>query len=241
MKNLMIITLIGFIGIMGKSFADTSMVGTTKIRVPVKHVYVPKGFDSNDNVEVVVTGVLPNLCYYAPTVEVSVADNKIQLEVVAFYRAGEKALCPLVVVPFMLTARVGLLDKGNYTIVANGGITADQNAKMNITEALSPLVDEHVYANVDGVTRNPGTRTVTLDGYNPSDCYQLDHIDAVSNAKDTIALLPIMKQVRPFCPMKMTPFSFQYEIPALLNEKEFLVHVRSMKGASVNYLFVQEE
>ena len=35
----------------------------TEKLVPVDHIYVPTGFDSNDTVEVVVTGYLPNLCH----------------------------------------------------------------------------------------------------------------------------------------------------------------------------------
>ena len=37
--------------------------GASNVLVPVDNVYSPKGFDANDNSEVIVSGFLPNLCY----------------------------------------------------------------------------------------------------------------------------------------------------------------------------------
>ena len=47
------------------SFLSTQ--AATMELVPVENVYTPRGFDSNDNAEIVITGYLPNLCYQNPT------------------------------------------------------------------------------------------------------------------------------------------------------------------------------
>ena len=43
--------------------------------IPIEHVYIPSGFDDNDNVEIVITGFLPNLCHKSPSAKVRVADG----------------------------------------------------------------------------------------------------------------------------------------------------------------------
>ena len=45
--------------------------------VPVKNIFSPEGFDSNDNVEVIVEGHLPNLCHKTPMKTVSINGNSI--------------------------------------------------------------------------------------------------------------------------------------------------------------------
>jgi hypothetical protein len=48
-----------------------------------------------------------------------------------------------------------------------------------------------------------------------------------------------MKKIRDFCPMKMTPFSYDIEVPKSLANPKILLHVRSMDGNSINSIFHQ--
>ena len=89
------------------------------------------------------------------------------------------------------------------------------------------------------MAENPHNRIVELKGYNPSDCFQFDRVELVSNKEDVYSVLPIMKKVSDFCPMKMVPFSYEVEIPDDLPRKNILLHVRSMDGRSVNHLFAK--
>ncbi len=209
-----------------------------QIPVPVKHIYVPKGFDDNDATEVVVTGELPSLCYYSPQAVVRKEGTKVFVSVLAYVSKATE--CEMMIVPFMLTVHLGVLSVGQYSIEVNPGTTTQKNATLNIAPALSDQVDDHIYANVETVTRVQGSRTVQLHGYNPSDCYVLDRAQILSNGSDTYAVLPIMKKVHSACPMKMVPFVYSVQIPTGLAEDELLVHVRGMKGTAVNYLFLQE-
>ena len=210
-----------------------------RVTVPVKHVYVPKGFDDNDGVEIVITGYLPSLCFYAPAATASLKDGKINVDVTAYQSRATN--CEMMIVPFMLTVPVGVIPSGTFPIAVNGGTTAQTLTSLHVSRAFSATVDDHIYASVDSIDRVQGTRTVKLRGYNPSDCYELDAVQVGSNNKDTFSILPVMKKTRTSCPMKMVPFEYSVQIPTTLAQDEVLIHVRSLKGASANYLFLQEE
>jgi hypothetical protein len=206
--------------------------------VPVDHIYTPSGFDSNDNTEVVVTGYLPNLCYKAPNSVISVKDGKISVSVKAMRRDNGLAFCTLIRLPFTESVNIGVLDKGQYQIAVNEKTNWEQQSKIAVTEAVSNSVDEVVYANVDKVERlSDDSRTVVLTGYNPSDCFELKEIVVKDNGSDTYSVLPKMKKVRDFCPKKMIPFNYKFQVPETLAADKVLLHVRVMDGRSVNAFF----
>jgi hypothetical protein len=211
---------------------------TYEANVPVDHVFTPFGFDSNDNTEVIVTGFLPNLCYKAPKSIVSVKDGKISVSVVAIKSQQGLGFCADVIVPFIESINVGVLDKGKYQIAVNEKSSWEKKSNITISEASSNSIDEAVYANVSEVTPSEeGSRKVLLKGYNPSDCFELKEIKIVDNGVDTYSVLPKMKQVKTFCPKKMIPFTYEFEVPQKLEADKVLLHVRVMDGRSVNAFF----
>ena len=108
-------------------------------------------------------------------------------------------MCAQVAMPFLESAQVGVLDRGDYGIVVNPTESNSRTSAIHIVEATSAAIDDNVYANVTAVERVPGTRTVFLKGTNPVNCYDLDQIKYISNGKDTYSVLPILKQVSPTC------------------------------------------
>lgn len=213
---------------------------TYEADVPVDHVFSPAGFDSNDNAEVVVTGYLPNLCYKAPKSSVSVVDGKISVSVKATKNVASMGLgfCVNVIVPYTEYINVGVLDKGKYKIAVNEKSNWEKTSNIAIAEASSNSIDEVIYANVDEVVRqDEGSRKVSLKGYNPSDCFELKEVVVIDNGVDTYSVLPKMKQVKAFCPKKMIPFTYEFEVPEKLEADKVLLHVRVMDGRSVNAFF----
>ena len=202
------------------------------VLAPVSHVYVPNGFDDNDDSQVVVSGYLPNLCYKGAKAQARVRGRTIRVTVTA-YRDPLLNLCPMMIVPYLATASIGVLPPGKYRIVTN----EDHLSRLTIGEATGLGIDDHVYANVEFIERMSGSRRVVLKGYNPSDCFELDRIEFLSNGVDTFSVLPIMKQVRVSCPRKMTPFELATDVPAGIDDEEVLLHVRALGGRSVNALF----
>lgn len=219
-------------------FITGRLLAAEVVNVPVDQLFIPQGFDSNDNVEVVVSGHLPNLCYKSPYIRiVSKNDKEIVLKVEATYQAPADQSCAEMIVPFLETFSLGILDSGNYKVKVNALADAGQNANLKIAEATSNAVDQFIYAQVDYIEKSSSSRTVILAGYNPSECLELEKIVVEHNGKDTFSILPIMRQTSDFCPMKMVPFKYEVEVPKVLAADIVLLHVRSLEGKSVNTAF----
>jgi hypothetical protein len=208
-----------------------------EVLIPVDDVYSPKGFDSNDNTEVVVTGYLPNLCHKAPKTVVKVMGKKIDIKLKSLKYDPTNPFCPEVIVPFVETVDVGVLDKGNYDIVVNGQSMYQKTSNILISEATSDAIDDFIYAGVEYVDKSYDDRRIVLKGYNPSDCFVLDSIQVADNEKNVYSVLPRMKQVSDLCAMKMVPFNYEMELPNNLKADKVLIHVRSMNGKSVNSIY----
>ncbi len=220
-------------------FGSISAFASTPIEtlVPIENVYVPQGFDSNDNVEVVVEGFLPNLCHKSPVTEVKVIKDTINITVKALQYHSSDYFCPQMVVPFVQPVSVGLLNKGLYKILVNGKSIYEKKSNINVSESTSEAVDENVYALTEFVETKPGQNKAIINGLNPSECYVLDSVKTISNGKDTYSVLPIMKKVSEFCPLKLVPFKKEFTIPSDLTSEKILLHVRSMDGKSVNTIY----
>lgn len=221
----------------GSVFAGTPV----KTLVPVENVYSPSGFDSNDNTEIIVSGYLPNLCHKKPETEFKITGNKIEITLSALKYDPSNPFCAEMIVPFLEKVDVGVLDKGTYDIVVNGKTVYEKSSEITIGPAYSDAIDEFVYANVEYVEKNAGTRTIKLKGHTPSDCFVYDKASFANNKKDTYSILPKMKQISDFCPMKMVPFEVEEELPNDLKADKLLLHVRVMNGKSVNTIFYNND
>ena len=224
MKKLLFLIL----SVYGVSFASTPI----ELDLPIDHVFVPKGFDSNDSAEIIVKGTLPNLCHKTPTTEVKIEGRSIHISLKSLYYDQTDYFCPPAVLPFEETVRLGVLDKGMYQVSVNAGRNA-QKGILVITEASISNVDDFLYANVEYVQRINDNK-IKLMGVNPSHCFSLKRIDFVSNDIDTYSVLPILKQTAEDCPYQAVPFEYIVDVPSELAAKQILIHVRGMKGKSVN-------
>lgn len=216
----------------------SSVVGaqTGVTQAPVKHLYIPEGFDSNDSVEVVVTGTFPTPFYARNTVSVKVIEDKIDIQITAIVR-DTKASCPQMQVPYKEVVAVGNLQGGAYTVSVNKKLTS----KLVVQEATSNSVDDHLYAAIDRLEKK-GPNDYVLHGWRYSNCVQFDRVEVVSNGKDTLSVLPVMKQTAIDCPMKGMPVAYPVKLDftsLVINEP--LIHVRTMDGKSFNTILNQEE
>lgn len=199
------------------------------IPAPVKHLYIPDGFDSNDSVEVVVTGNFPNPCLSRNKVDVTINEDQIDVRVTALM-PDEKLNCPDMLVPFKEVVSIGNLQGGKYKINVNDKL----KDSLAVEEASSSAIDEHLYAAIDNVEKKANGKYV-LHGWRYSNCIEFDKVQVISNHKDTLSVLPIMKQVSDFCPMKMMPVSYEVNLDFRdVKVDDALIHVRTMDGKSFN-------
>ncbi len=231
MKNLsklvLMVVLMG-IAVPSSNASDVPRLG----KVPVNEVFIPKGFDSNDNVEVVVSGILPNLCYKSPRGEVEINGKDVNISMKAIRSSESDGPCAEMVVPYLEAVNLGLLDRGWYNINVDGLVAGS----LYVNQSSSDAVDEKVYANVDYIEKDAFSNRVVLKGYNPSDCFEFDRVESLDNGVNVHSVMPIMKQVSEFCPRKMVPFEIEWQVPVNLERPQVLLHVRSMNGHSVNSL-----
>lgn len=216
----------------------TALAGDiSSVLLDSENVFVPLGFDENDDSEAIVTGWLPSPCYKRPSGHAKVIGDDIYVDLTATKFDVENSVCILMAVPFTVPVSLGQLKPGEYRLHVNQSNYRPKLANIRVEEANSESVDNFTYAGVEAVTPLENSREVILTGTNPSDCLELEDVKMISNHKDVFAVLPIMKKVKRTCERKQVPFSYTVQVPAELDADQILLHVRSMDGRSVNKVF----
>jgi hypothetical protein len=133
-------------------------------------------------------------------------------------------------VPFKEVVSVGNLQGGTYELNVNDKLTDT----LTVGEASSNSIDDHLYAAIDRLEQK-GPTAYVLHGWRYSNCVDLDRVEVVSNGKDTLSVLPVMKQLNSFCPMKGMPIAYNVKLDVeSLKTREPLIHIRTMDGKSFN-------
>jgi hypothetical protein len=216
------------------SFVLSAFAGPGTVTAPVDHMFIPKGFDNNDNVEVVVTGKFANTCYSRNKVEVKVNQDQIDVRVTALYNQDQRN-CEKVEVLFLENVTIGSLQAGSYKINVNGTL----KETIAVEESRSNSVDDHLYAQVDYVElgfTGGVNGDVFLVGRAP-ECLEFDKLEMLNNGKDTLSVLPIMKKVSEDCSGRRAQFTIPVHFePNAFDFSQILLFVRTMDGKSVHAL-----
>jgi hypothetical protein len=217
--------------------SQASTIEIQKRPVEIYNTYIANGFDNNDAITVTVSGALPNTCYFSPHTEVVNLNGEVRVMVFAYYDENRANKCLQMKVPFLVDAQLGILESGDYAIVAQSGYTVLGTKKLNVAKSQGPAGDGYLYANVQFVEDNDWDRTLKMSGVNPSDCFELDRVEVYSNGVDTYSILPILKKVKEECLPIPTRFSYEVEIPLTLKREKVLLHIRVMNGQSLTFLY----
>lgn len=212
-------------------FAD---VESKLVNIKLKNVFVPMGFDNNDEVVVTLDGYLPDTCYKLGETEVKKEERTISITQKAKEYTGN---CFDVTVPYTRTVRIGVLETGEYTVLTNGGSTKNV---LVIKAATKAGPDDYLYAPVEQA-RIAGTSAI-LHGRFTNNCLKI--VETKTNHTDrTVQLLPIMKlltedEAGHECIAGEFPFEYTVGLSDLkLDPGRHLLHVRSLDGQSVNTVF----
>ncbi len=224
MKNLFILAAMLF-ALPGLAMTKVQLTG---------QLYIPHGFDDNDLVEIVVNGSLPDLCHKSPGHEVIKEGNNFIIKMYA-YRAEDNTNCQKLSLPYNETVRLGILPVGHYK-VSLLGVVKDPRGRFEVKKAVSPLQDDFLYGNVQGLKENDYSREIELIGTNPVNCLKFHEV-VEDIQKNVIVLKPRFKQ-EGLCEEIPTPFVIKYKVPYLSSHpKGVLLHVRVLNGRSYNYLY----
>lgn len=228
------------------SFALGNDVQPETVQVGLQKAYVPIGFDSNDQSQLVVAGTFPNTCYQVglSRADVDAEAKTITLTQEAYVYQG---VCLRVIVPFDQVVELGILEPGEYRIV--DGITQKELGAFPVARATNPgtSTDDFPYAPVRDafITKcsEPGGSCLILEGAFLNRCMRLKKVE-VCYQSDVIVVLPIVEMIDAREGRGCTGgvFRFQKRIPLReLEDHAYLLHVRSMNGKSLNKIHYVEE
>ena len=103
-----------------------------ELTVAVNDAFVPGGFDSSTDANVIVSGLFPNGCYRWSRAEVVKGDNNVtEIYTKAKVRSG---MCLMVLVPFSNEVNVGRLTKGANTLRFMSGDGTYLEKQVNVEE-----------------------------------------------------------------------------------------------------------
>ncbi|MCB9094473.1 MAG: hypothetical protein H6621_05320 [Halobacteriovoraceae bacterium] len=228
-------------------------VRRSTVAVPFTNVFIPYGFDNNDIVEIVVSGILPTLCHQNPRVEIKErSGDTIKLVVYAEKLNSSDMLCFNSMTPYYLPVELGPLDYGSdgkYKIfiekffdIENRRSLDQRGYYLQITKSKGRLQNENLYANVEYVYQ-VGPRTIEISGVHPSTCIDpdIELIGVPNTLGNVISVLPITRKIpgKDCSRQELVPFKIQYEVPKKLTKSEILIHVRKIDGTSVNFIYRQ--
>lgn len=199
--------------------------------IPITNAFIPFGFDSNDNSEIVVTGYLPDLCYQGPKYKAKLENGIVTIHVSAHQVTGD-VVCPRVIVPFQMTIPMGQLDARDFKIQVNPKTKTEKRGILEVSQAQDKRIDNYMYAYVNDVKVEGDY--LYIKGINPSDCFELTEIKIIDNGRDTYSVLPKVRIIKDVCKPVSTDFTYKKRFKNTLNVDEALFHVRVMDGRSVN-------
>jgi hypothetical protein len=225
----------------------SAQVSPTEVPSPIEKIFIPMGFDDNDNSEVILKGTFPTPCFRVGKSGAEVDDAKKEITVWATsykYPPTIRMFCAQVATPFIQTIKLGLLKEGEYKVIYKNQESVSNNLKIVRRTTESP--DDFLYAPVENATVKidaaSGRQSLRLDGHFPYlfiGCMKLREVRVTKNPEDVLVVLPIAEITEDEAECVDQPSDHQFEVTQGINDPlttDGLVHVRVLNGNSVNQL-----
>jgi len=208
------------------------------VAVPISTIFVPNGFDNNDEVQVVLDGTFPNTCYKLARTEVTPLASGMGFTVKQFARRFS-GVCIPTFVPFWTEVTLGRLPTGEHRIVVADG----PEAMVSVVDAPSSSQDDFLYAPVETIELVRGadfTWSVKLHGHLTNTCLELGDVRVLDQGEVQVVLPIVNKLDRSDCRDADVEFTKVVALPSQLDSGNHLVHVRSMSGRAINAVFFSD-
>jgi hypothetical protein len=232
-------------------FSSLTFAGSAPEELRLKNVFViSNGYDDNDTVEAVITGELPDICYDLAETKVEsdndglfiirqymTQKNSDQCELIRSTHESEK-----IKVSFTQVVKLGILSAGSYSVKIRRQISP-MIRRFEVIKATNNSVDNMLYAPIttafipELVYESTAT-TVIMTGIFSNTCMKLleENISIIRDGNIFI-ILPEMKIKRNgMCQQIQTPLQSYLDLGAL-SSGEYLLHIRSASGKSINRVF----
>lgn len=243
MKNVSLFSIL-FLGAISFG-ADVENTQPEEILIPLERAYTPVGFDTNDNIQVTVSGHLPDTCHTVGKTVVEVvstpAASKVVLHQTA-YRYNGGLTCIRVPVPFAKTVDIGIVKTAaNYTITSSSG-KLDGNyltiGNLEVKAATSPRQDEKLYAPISEtfITTDTGSNVLSMRGEFPLDTMRLKGAPTVEIYRKEKVIVVIVETENTGVKQATTRFAATADLGNSL-QGDYLVHIRKMDGQAINFMY----
>ncbi|MBP6218096.1 MAG: hypothetical protein KA436_05885 [Oligoflexales bacterium] len=209
----------------------------------VNDIFIPNGFDDNDNIEFVLAGFLPDTCYRAGQARYSLDEARkvISIEATAFDYTHSDRVCLQVLTPFMFKVGVGLLEIGDYAVTLKSSDGSSQRVEtLHVAKSTSRAPDDFLYAPVvNASAKQLGSEKIKIDleGTYPSmfrGCMVMKEVKTITDQSGIVVVQPIAEVVDDNrCLDQQKDFKVSTET-AFKIEGSTLLHVRVSNGLSVN-------
>lgn len=228
---------------------NTQAVESHTVEAPIKKVFVPaNGYDSNDNVQLMIDGLLPNQCQQVAeaVVKFDAANNFFYVTQLARIRPINE--CHVGNMPrhlglpgyFSKEISLGVLKAGEYKIAyRDNGMTLARTFR--VAPAQNVGTDDEIYAPVSNffvpeMMDEKENVQIVLTGVIGSRCLGWKDIN-IEQQDDIIVIKPKMRIVSTnFC--SLTPWPLEKVVSlGKLKPGRYMVHVRSMNGQGLSRVF----
>lgn len=210
---------------------------------PTENLFIPIGFDDNDNVEIVVHGHFKNSCYKVGPTDVQIDKQAKTVKVTPQAYEYTGAVCAQMMVPFIQSIKLGMLDAASYKVtVANNQAIPEQMLPVTARHVESP--DDFIYAPVEDAKIEVGAstsdQTLVVEGRYPLTivgCALIRYVK-VSTSGDVLVAQPVMDLLTDNNECKARGWTPKFSVAAPLEQPlskgDKLIHVRVLNGNSYN-------
>jgi hypothetical protein len=211
--------------------------------VRFEKAYIPVGFDSNDNSQVVLVGTFPDTCHQVAESDFQI-DESAKVITVWQHATVFSGNCLPVTVPFQSVITLGILGAGDYTI--RDGVAHQALGRLPVTVAKDsgPGTDDYPYAPLSDayVETDPfsGRSELVLQGTWTDRCTKFRRVD-VHYYSEVIVVQPIVEhETEDGRGCGQGIFRFQKRVALRpMSARSYLLHVRSMAGNAINKIYYQ--
>ncbi len=206
------------------------------VPVSVHAIFVPGGFDDNDESQVILDGYLPSTCYRLSHNTAALDAATGAIKVVQYARKFAEPCLPMRV-PFTSEVRLGVLPHAAFKVNVQGAAEAN----LTVTEALNGGPDDYLYAPVESAQvaydSAAGNYVATISGRLTNSCLEWGEVKVLDQGK-VLVIQPILTmRDEQGCIATETPFERKVVLPGRLADGRHLLHVRSLNGKAVNAMF----
>lgn len=208
--------------------------GPSKVKVNFGKIYVAKGFDSNDKVQIVGEGVYNNGCFRNAETKVRV-DHDAKVITLTPYAYKYDGMCIQVIMPYDRVVDVGILKAGTYKVKQDGQSTFLGDVETTVATTKNP--DDFTYAPISQAffKGNGTSNIVSITGEFPNSCMTLKEVK-FDVQPDVLVVQPIAEmQEGKDCKDGSFYFEKDTEVGPM-KAGRYLLHVRSMNGKAINNL-----